>query len=150
VLATAGIFGLDYVFRFLKTRIVTATIRPLPELDLTRIEVLNINSGWRAGQHVRVRILTNGLGWFGWSEMHPFTIASVSASDTLIGGNICRRNGEEGMILMCKRTGTWTKRLYEMAKMSAYVDGFLGREVKVWIEGPYGALFGRFLLFTRC
>jgi len=142
VLATAGIFGLDYVLRFLKTRIVTATIRPLPELDLTRIEVLNINSGWRAGQHMRVRILTNGLGWFGWSEMHPFTIASVSASDTLMGGNIRRRNGEEGMILMCKRTGTWTKRLYEMAKMSAYVDGFLSREVKFWIEGPYGALFG--------
>jgi len=79
--------------------------------------------------------------------MHPFTIASVSASD---GSDIRRRNGEEGMILMCKRTGTWTKRLYEMAKMSAYVDGFLGREVKVWIEGPYGALFGRFSLYTRC
>ena len=31
--------------------------------------------------------------------------------------------------------------MYEMAKMSAYVDGFLGREVKVWIEGPYGTLF---------
>lgn len=143
VLATIGLFGLDYVFRFIKTRIVTATIRPLPELDLTRIEVPNINSGWRAGQHVRVRILSKGLGWFGWSEVHPFTIASVGASDALIGGsvgNIRRRDGEEGMVLMCKRTGTWTKRLYEMAKMSDYVDVLLGREVKVWIEGPYGTL----------
>jgi len=32
---------------------------------------------------------------------------------------------------MCKRTGTWTKRLYEIAKMSTYVDRFLGRKVKV-------------------
>ncbi|KAF5354132.1 hypothetical protein D9756_007100 [Leucocoprinus leucothites] len=146
VLTTITLFGLDYLLRFVKTRIVTATIRPLPELDLTRIEVPNINSGWRAGQHVRVRILTMGLGWFGWSEMHPFTIASLGASEALIGGsgpgNIRRRGlgggGEEGMVLMCKRTGTWTKRLYEMAKMSGYVDGFMGREVKVWIEGPYG------------
>jgi len=61
----------------------------LTELDLTRIEVLNIDSGWHAGQHMQVRRLTNSLGWFGWSEMYPFTIASVSALDTLIGSNIC-------------------------------------------------------------
>ncbi|KXN80959.1 Ferric/cupric reductase transmembrane component 2 [Leucoagaricus sp. SymC.cos] len=147
VLTTIALFGLDHVLRIVKTRIVTATIRPLPELDLTRIEIPNINAGWRAGQHVRVRILSRGVGLFGWAEVHPFTIASVGVSDALIGGsgvgNIRRGGlrgggGGEGMVLMCKRTGTWTKRLYEMAKMSGYVDGFLGREVKVWLEGPYG------------
>jgi hypothetical protein len=87
------------------------------------------------------------MGWFGWSEMHPFTIASVGASEGSIGGNRTRGNGrrrggggggEEGMVLMCKRTGTWTKRLFEMAKMGGYVEGFMGREVKLWVEGPYG------------
>lgn len=141
VLATVGIFGLDYVLRLVKTRIVTATIRPLPELDLTRIEIPNINAGWRAGQHVRVRILSSGMGWFGWAEVHPFTIASVGASRAQTGrgaGTRRRTEGAEGMVLMCKRSGTWTNRLFEMAKLSGYVDGFLGREVKLWIEGPYG------------
>lgn len=81
--------------------------------------------------------------------MHPFTIASVGASDALIGnGGKSRRRrgggGEEGMVLMCKRTGRWTNRLFEMAKMSGYVDGFMGREVKLWIEGPYGVYIHSF------
>ncbi|KAF9450866.1 hypothetical protein P691DRAFT_429417 [Macrolepiota fuliginosa MF-IS2] len=146
VLGVLGLYGLDYVFRFFKTRVVTATIRPLPELDLTRIEIPTINAGWRAGQHVRVRILSTGVGWLGWTEMHPFTIASVASSDHLIGNRHSNASdrwrggggGEEGMVLMCKNAGTWTRRLFEMAKMSGYVDGFIGREVKLWIEGPYG------------
>lgn len=105
----------------------------------------NINAGWRAGQHVRVRILSTGIGWFGWTEMHPFTIASVGASDAPVGGGAGNtrkrsRGGEEGMVLMCKRAGRWTTRLFEMAKMGGYMDGFMGREVKAWIEGPYGTL----------
>jgi len=146
-LATLSFFALDYLLRLVKTRVVTATIRPLSELDVTRIEVPNINAGWRAGQHVRVRILSTGMGWFGWSEMHPFTIASVGVSDSLgesVNGNGRKTRGvggEEGMVLMCKKTGRWTNRLFEIAKMSGYVDGWMGREVKVWIEGPYGEFF---------
>ena len=66
-----------------------------------------------------------GLGWFGWAEVHPFTIASVS-------------RGQEGIVLICKRTGTWTKSLFEVAKLGGRVDGEIGQKVKVVIEGPYG------------
>jgi ferric-chelate reductase len=123
-----------------KTRISSAIIRPLPELDATRIEIPNINAGWRAGQHVRIRILSSGMGWFGWSEMHPFTIASVGASRSSRGGAVSRggSGAEDGMVLMCKKTGTWTRSLFEMAKLGGYIDGFAGRQIKVWVEGPYG------------
>ncbi|KAF8908120.1 hypothetical protein CPB84DRAFT_1813372 [Gymnopilus junonius] len=96
-----------------------AYIRPLPELDLTRVEIPSVNAGWRAGQHVRLRVCSFGMGWGGWLEVHPFTIASVS------------QNGPEGMVLMCKRAGGWTRKLYEMAKMGGYTEGGVGREVRV-------------------
>ena len=68
-----------------------------------------------------------GLGWFGWAEVHPFTIASVSRS-------------KEGIVLICKRTGTWTKSLFEISKSRGRADGEIGRKVKVVVEGPYGEL----------
>ena len=66
-----------------------------------------------------------GMGWFGWAEVHPFTIASVSRS-------------REGIILICKRKGAWTKGLFEMSKIGRYVNGEMGQKVNVVIEGPYG------------
>ena len=78
VLVAAGVYGLDRVMRLVKSRVVMARLRPLPELGMTRVEVPAINAGWRAGQHVRLRVLSFGMGWRGWTEAHPFTIASVS------------------------------------------------------------------------
>ncbi|KAH0579052.1 hypothetical protein H2248_003211 [Termitomyces sp. 'cryptogamus'] len=135
--ACIGIYGFDHVCRFIKTRISTATIRPLPEMNSTRVEVPYINGGWRAGQHVRLRVLTFGLGWFGWTEAHPFTIASVA-------------DGEEGIILLVKKSGRWTGRLYDMAKSSGFTEAGQGRRVKVMVEGPYGSFQPLFLLlFSR-
>ncbi|TFK70007.1 hypothetical protein BDN72DRAFT_896809 [Pluteus cervinus] len=141
VLTCAGICGIDYVCRFLKTRIQVARIRALPDLAATRIEIRGLNSGWRAGQHVRIRVLsTEVTGKFGWLEVHPFTIASV--------GN----GSHEGMVLICKKTGTWTKGLYNYAsgknangtapppshRLEQGRKHGLERKVKVMIEGPYG------------
>ncbi|ESK95201.1 putative iron reductase [Moniliophthora roreri MCA 2997] len=125
VYATIGIYGLDILLRTVKTRIATANVRALPELGVTRVEVPGINVGWRAGQHVRVRVFSTGMGLFGWSEIHPFTIASTV-------------HEPEGLVLMCKKTGSWTKKLFNIAQMheNLYEDG--NRKVKVMIEGPYG------------
>ena len=111
--------------RILKSRITTATVLPMPELGSTRIEISKYNAGWRAGQHIRLRVLSSGMGWGGWAEVHPFTIASVS-------------RGQEGIVLICKKTGTWTKSLYEIAQFGGYTKGGIGREVTVIAEGPYG------------
>lgn len=104
----------------------TATIRPLPELSCTRVEVPHINGGWRAGQHVRLRVLSFGMGWSTWTEAHPFTIASVA-------------DGQEGIVLLVKKSGKWTGRLYDMAKTSGFTEAGQGRRVKVLVEGPYGS-----------
>ena len=123
--ACIGIYGFDYLMRIIKSRIATAVVVPIPQLDSTRVEISGYNGGWRAGQYVRLRVLSMGMGWFGWAEVHPFTIASVS-------------RGQEGIVLICKRTGSWTKSLFEIAKLGGYVDGEVGRKVKVVVEGPYG------------
>jgi len=124
--ACLAVYGFDYLLRCIKTRFTTATIRPLPELGVTRVEIPNINSGWRAGQHVRIRVVSSGMGIFGWSEVHPFTIASH--------GN----GSEQGMVLMIKKAGDWTEKLYEMAKKGGYTEKGYGNQVQVMVEGPYG------------
>jgi predicted ferric reductase len=69
------------------------------------------------------------MGWWGWTENHPFTIASVSET-------------EDGLVLMCKKVGRWTSRLYDMAIANGYGEGGngTGGNVKVMIEVPYGKL----------
>lgn len=123
ILASVFLYTADRVMRVLKTRIATATILPLPEMGATHVEISSLNAGWRPGQHVRLRVLSRGMGWFGWTETHPFTIATASES-------------HDGLVLMCKEAGDWTKRLGLMAKGKGYEGG--ESQVKVWVEGPYG------------
>ncbi|KAJ6466914.1 hypothetical protein C8R45DRAFT_838725 [Mycena sanguinolenta] len=122
--ATFAIYGFDKLMRIAKTRVQMATIRPLPQLGMTRIEIPNLNKGWRAGQHVRVQVLSSAVGAMGWAQVHPFTIASES-------------NGKEGLVLMCKKTGTWTNKLFAAASRSQQEWG-VGRNMRVIVEGPYG------------
>ncbi|KAH7926604.1 hypothetical protein BV22DRAFT_344765 [Leucogyrophana mollusca] len=127
IIAAAAVYGFDHTLRLLKTRMYDARIRPIPDMTLTRVEIPALNAGWRAGQHVRLRVLSSAMGWFGWAETHPFTIAGVSKTP-------------DGLVLMCKSAGGWTGKLYEMAKMAGYgyAEGGTGRSVKVMVEGPYG------------
>ncbi|KAF9223191.1 hypothetical protein BS17DRAFT_782514 [Gyrodon lividus] len=129
VIAACVFYGIDHFIRAIKTRIATATLRPIPELGLTRVEIPVINTGWRAGQHVRLRILSTSMGLWGMTEVHPFTIASVT-------------NTDEGLVLMCKKAGRWTSKMYEMAGTAAYGEQGreVGRSVKVMVEGPYGGV----------
>ena len=122
------LYTFDHTCRLIKSRLAIAHIRALPELESTRVEIPTINAGWRAGQHIRLRVVSAKMGWFGWAEVHPFTISSVAES------------GPEGIVLMCKRVGGWTQKLYEIAKLDGYEEvGAGGREVRVVVEGPYGS-----------
>ncbi|TFK47381.1 hypothetical protein OE88DRAFT_1811188 [Heliocybe sulcata] len=96
-------------------------------LGLTKLEIPHINAGWRAGQHVRIRVLSRQMGWFGWTEMHPYTIASAS-------------HGPEGLVVFAKKSGRWSRNLYRIADGSTgEMEGFKGgRLVRVMLEGPYG------------
>ena len=138
VLCAVGLYGFDRLMRLIKSRITMARLRPLPDLGMTRVEVPGINAGWRAGQHVRLRVLSWGMGWRGWTEAHPFTIASVS-----------RCPSGEGLVLMVKKAGDWTNKLYDLAQRADYGEANgLGSAVQVVVEGPYGgpghAIFSSF------
>ncbi|KAJ7182699.1 hypothetical protein C8R43DRAFT_10173 [Mycena crocata] len=120
-----GFYGLDHLLRLVKTRMYNAIVRPLPDMGVTRIEVPQLNAGWRAGQHVRLRVLSGAMGLTGWAESHPFTIASVSG-------------GAEGLVLMVKKSGDWTTKLFDFAKTGGYMDAGVGRNINIVLEGPYG------------
>jgi ferric-chelate reductase len=132
VIAAVVVYAIDHIARIVKTHITTARLHPLPELGITRVEMPSLNAGWRAGQHVRIRVLSSSMGWWGWSEVHPFTIANTTHTP-------------EGVVLMCKKTGRWTSNLFNMAQTFSY--GKRGREVgryvTVAVEGPYGTLSHR-------
>ncbi|KAI0794897.1 hypothetical protein C8Q75DRAFT_803744 [Abortiporus biennis] len=129
IYVTLGIYLFDRVTRIIRTRYTVARLTPLPDLGMTRIEILGVNAGWRAGQHVRIRVLSRGMGLLGWWECHPFTIVSVSKGFS-----------EEGLVLMCKKVGTWTTRLYDLSRKVEYGEAGTGisQDVKVLVEGPYG------------
>ena len=102
----------------------------MPSLAMTRVEMPSIKSGWRAGQHVRIRILSSEMGLLGCKIAHPFTVANVPG--------MC---GESGMVLLSKKTGQWTTGLYNLAARtsdSGTERGDCAREVRVIVEGPYG------------
>ncbi|KAG8987245.1 hypothetical protein FRB90_003515 [Tulasnella sp. 427] len=79
------------------------------------------------------------MGPFDAFEAHPFTIATVSESDS-----------GEGLVLYAKNTGDWTNRLYEAAKGPQRELGNTSAEkglqtvseqnvkMRMIIEGPYG------------
>lgn len=64
------------------------------------------------------------MGWLAWAEVHPFTIASVSRSP-------------EGLVLLCKRAGDWSRQLNDLATRGSKEDDAANR-VRVAVEGPYG------------
>ncbi|KAH9935347.1 ferric reductase like transmembrane component-domain-containing protein [Fomitopsis serialis] len=123
-----ALYGFDRLVRLIQTRITTAHLHAMPELGATCIQVPSVNAGWRAGQHVRLRVLSTGMGPLGWTESHPFTIASVS-----------KHPSEEGLVLMVKKAGDWTTSLYGIAQEPDAGEGSSGsRRVKVMLTGPFG------------
>ncbi|KAG8880518.1 hypothetical protein FRB98_005024 [Tulasnella sp. 332] len=135
--AGAGLLAIDHVLRLFKTTLVTANITAVPELKCTRIEVPQLTRGWRAGQHVRLRVVSTQMGVASLFEAHPFTISSVAKNPR-----------GEGLVLYAKACGDWTNRLYEVAGSSGSADGvekavgFGSAEqstaMRMILEGPYG------------
>jgi hypothetical protein len=81
VVAATLIWAFDLLLRAAKTRVQTARLVPLCAAQgLVRIELPRLNAGWRAGQHVRLRVLFRQMGWWGWAEAQPYTTPCCSAS----------------------------------------------------------------------
>ncbi|WWC85576.1 uncharacterized protein L201_000440 [Kwoniella dendrophila CBS 6074] len=104
----------DLILRLLlKTRVVPAKIVALPypsedpSSGSTQI-ILPLKSGWKAGQHVFIRIpALQEKGGMSWLENHPFTISSTTELD----GH---------MVLIVKKSGDWTRNLYDFASKGGF------------------------------
>ncbi|KAL8292851.1 hypothetical protein RQP46_000545 [Phenoliferia psychrophenolica] len=126
-----GLGGLlfDFLLRLVHSRIKSANVMAMPG-GMTMIQIPGIHQGWRAGQHVWVRVL-NGHRM---TEIHPFTVGNAPA-------DISPLPGAHNLTLMAKSTGDWTRSLLELATASnemSLKSGGQGRTVSVAVEGPYG------------
>ncbi|TYJ53159.1 hypothetical protein B9479_006229 [Cryptococcus floricola] len=120
------VYGVSMICSLTKTRLASAEIVAHPGSDVVTVTIPALKSGWRAGQHVRLRVPATGGVHF--LEGHPFTIASAADS--------------EGAVLMIKNTGDWTRKLYKLAAKSAGDAEAPGAPLKttVIVEGPYGGM----------
>ncbi len=134
----AAFYGADRVLRVIKSRMTVAYLQTIPDLGTTLVMMPRASGGWRAGQHIRIRVLKGDM----ILETHPFTIACAceGQKDGLIG-----IGGADGMILMVKKAGDWTRKLYDLAAQadmegSDAESSVVGRgtRVKVLVDGPYG------------
>ena len=118
ILAATVAFGLDRLLRLVKTRFAHAYITPLSELGMTKIEIPTLNAGWRAGQHVRVRVLSRRMGIIRWIEAHPYTIACAGSVSRTLEVGLGEKEGKGELMLLIKQNGRWSQKLYEIASES--------------------------------
>ncbi|KAJ9101718.1 hypothetical protein QFC21_003057 [Naganishia friedmannii] len=119
-LAGASLYGADILLRASRTRIAEANLQVAPGTDSTIISVPGLKEGWRAGQHIVIRIPK--MGGLDGIEGHEFTIASAP--------------GAEGLRLIIKNAGNWSKKLRDIS-LESDKNGS-GLSTRVIVEGPYG------------
>jgi ferric-chelate reductase len=56
VLAGAGLYALELICRAFKTKVATAELKIMPGADSIVVSIPRIRTGWRAGQHVILRV----------------------------------------------------------------------------------------------
>lgn len=132
------LYAVDHAIRLARTRYTTAWLTAESGLNggTTLVNVPSLDAGWRAGQHVRIRVI--GDTWFDWfktwmfGRARPFTIASASNTG--------------GMLLAIRARGAWTRKLLRMATVDDAAEkptepelgSEPGRAVRIIVEGPYG------------
>lgn len=140
-----GLYVFDHLARVIRTRHTMGWLTAEHALNggTTFVHVPSLREGWRAGQHVRVRVVSGG--WWAWLvtwflfRARPFTIAAGSDSG--------------GLMLQVKAVGSWTRNLLRVADDGDNARGVrrpeqistdsergrrFARQARVIIEGPYG------------
>ncbi|CAE6525642.1 unnamed protein product [Rhizoctonia solani] len=127
------IYGLDLTLRAIRFRVKDAKLEAVDD-QMTLIHIQNCGSGWRAGQHVHVRLIApNGVS----NESHSFSIVNAphasNSSDSLfsqspfpttptsatplIQNTTTPNSKEQGVLTLAARvTGTWTRDLNSLAQ----------------------------------
>ncbi|KAL7414967.1 ferric reductase like transmembrane component-domain-containing protein [Mrakia frigida] len=143
-LSSLSLYFLDLLLRLLfKTQNAflgtPAVLLPLSDGLTTLLEIPSLTTGWRAGQHVYVRVFHPGMGLGKMWESHPFTIASAGAEG--------EGDGEPLRVFVKSVKRGWTERLFGFASDGEVGTGEDrmrfggakgGRRCRVLVEGPYG------------
>ncbi|ETW79594.1 ferric reductase [Heterobasidion irregulare TC 32-1] len=127
-------YGLDLLMRMFRYRIKDATLVPADD-QMTLIHVRDCDGGWKAGQHVRLRVFFGGRVF----ESHPLTIMNAPAATSC--------TSTRTIALGARVKGDWTRALNRYAKEEqSRIAGALGEKkedvaeipVQVMLDGPYG------------
>ncbi|KAG0150559.1 hypothetical protein CROQUDRAFT_104233 [Cronartium quercuum f. sp. fusiforme G11] len=135
------IYAVDVSSRAFRYRFKRVQIDAL-EGGITRLRIEAVTNGWRAGQHIRLRLffpipIHARKSWtFNtlWRlarplESHPLTIAHAPASTSVAG---C--NGEAVLLCRAGSSGGWASDVYAAASTRK------GMSVSGLVDGPYGGL----------
>ncbi|KAJ7112851.1 iron reductase [Mycena crocata] len=153
-------YAFDVCLRLLKFRIAVARVHAW-DGGMSIIAIPAASTGWRAGQHIQVRVLIGG-GTFALS--HPLTILSAPPDTTCL-------SPPPGLLLAARACGPWSRALYTFGsdkppkalfagslpasdpeqfvvggadeeddeyEMEMEKAGDSGRAVHVILDGPYG------------
>lgn len=156
-----ALFTADLFFRMCRFNLKDAALVALDD-NMTMIHIPECDDGWLPTQHVRIRVLAQGVVF----EGHPLTITSAPGSSHQDASCPSR-----GITLYAKVVGDWSRKMNRLAKqsdMSARYERVLNdltdpdtysedcdsddeddsvkqaeasfTPVKVLIDGPYGGL----------
>ncbi|KAG6890390.1 hypothetical protein C0992_001781 [Termitomyces sp. T32_za158] len=156
-----AIYAFDLLMRAGRFRLKDARLIPVDD-QMTIIHIPDCDDGFRAGQHLRLRVFFGGRMF----ESHPLSI--MSAPPSLSGSTTCLtpadmeayyQSGSDtlglvegpGILLGARAVGNWSKALNKYARdsVSAVVDSDQDEEkvrkvlptsvpVQVVFDGPYG------------
>ncbi|CAE6454091.1 unnamed protein product [Rhizoctonia solani] len=116
-------WGLDLLLRLVRFRIKDAYATAVDQ-QMTIVRIPDIQGGWLAGQHVRLRVFFNGRPF----ESHPLTILNADPATTTLPAST-------GITLGVRAVGDWSRALNRLATDQG-ADGRL----TVMVDGPYGGL----------
>ncbi|KEP47602.1 putative ferric reductase transmembrane component [Rhizoctonia solani 123E] len=116
-------WGLDLLLRLVRFRIKDAYATAVDQ-QMTIIRIPDIQGGWLAGQHVRLRVFFNGRPF----ESHPLTILNADSATSALSSST-------GITLGVRAVGDWSRALNQLAK-----DQGADSRMVVMVDGPYGGL----------
>ncbi|KAF8648963.1 hypothetical protein AX16_006077 [Volvariella volvacea WC 439] len=138
ILLGVAFYGFDIAIRFLRLRVKDAYLTPAGN-QMTIVRVPHCDGGWIAGQHVHLRVFSNGRTL----ESHPLTILSAPPHISCISS--------PGIYLAVRSAGGWSQALSkfttsEHQKLVEYLqqhgDSVAEKDVevptRVMLDGPYG------------
>ncbi|KDN41392.1 hypothetical protein RSAG8_07507, partial [Rhizoctonia solani AG-8 WAC10335] len=154
VLTPTIIYGLDLTLRAIRFRVKDAKLEAVDD-QMTMIHIQNCGSGWRAGQHVHVRLIApNGVS----NESHSFSIVNApqvskssaplfpqspfpttpTSATPLIQNTDIPNSNEHGILTLAARVTAWYFSTYPAAAEGTPAAD-LKSPIRVLVDGPYGA-----------